>query len=882
MQNETIEDQEPGLGEVESGTPAASARRSGFGLRGRLTFAFGAVAAAGLVSCGVALVQFESIREGLDAVTKRGLPAITAAQNVAAESARLAASAPMLDSARSQEERYNTFLSLRSRFGTLNQQIKALEQYGVDPEQISALEAQSRQMMSNVEAQDGLVRQRLDAAIAREKAVAQMTEAHEVLLDELAPLIAATSDAFTLAADSLGETTDEGVRKLAEESVGKLILLYDVRDGAMQLARAIGQTMNAASVAQVDDVWREAVPVTSRLHSSILRLSGDAQMEQLVAAAKQLLDSTIGDKSVFEYRKLALDPEAGPMARIEAAGEVERLVGAAHSLEESIEAIVTPAIRTAQVNIRLVGIDLKNSSDRAMRSLIDVELPRFSNLMELAAKSNRLAGLLAAAATAPTSEALARSILEISRESSDLEVTLASIADQEPAIAKAAKALLTYAQGAGGIPSIRMKELEAESTSAIQLAGTRQKAEELGMTVAKVVASVQEAGDASAAAAERALTQARMWLLVAAAVGALVALGFALVYVPRAITNRLLALGAAMRSIAAGDLEAQIPAGGKDEIAEMAEALVVFRDNAREIEAANARALAERQRAAEERRIARLQLADAFEASVQSVVGNVGNSAIHMQDSAARMSGIASRTSDQVRETARASDQAASNVQVVASTAEELASSIAEISRQVAESTRIAGEAVNEAEQTTLRVRSLAEASERIGAVVNLIQSIAAQTNLLALNATIEAARAGEAGRGFAVVANEVKTLASQTAKATEEIGEQIAGMQRATTEAVSAIDGIGQTISKISDIASSIAAAVEEQGAATAEIARSVQEVAAGTAQVSSNMGTVAQASSETGDVAGEVLEASRQMSEEAARLKSEVGRFLAELRAA
>lgn len=882
MQNETIEDHAPGLGEVESGTPAPAARRSGFGLRGRLTFAFVAVAAAGLVSCGVALVQFESIREGLDAVTKRGLPAITAAQNVAAESARLAAAAPMLDGARSQEERYNAFLSLRSRFGTLNQQIKALEQYGVEAEQISSLQAQSRQMMSTVEAQDGLVRQRLEAATAREKAVAQMTEAHEVLLDELAPLIAATSDAFTHAADSLGETTDEGVRKLAEESVGKLILLYDVRDGAMQLARAIGRTMTAATVAQVDDVWREAVPVTSRLHSSILRLSEDPQMEQLVTAAKALLETTIGDKSVFEHRKLALDSEAGPMTRIDAAGEVERLVGVARSLEQSIEEIVTPAIRTAQVNIRLVGIDLKNNSNRAMRGLIDVELPRFSNLMELAAKSNRLAGLLAAAATAPTSEALARSILEVSRESSDLEATLASIAGQEPAIAKAATALLTYAQGAGGIPSIRMAELEAESTSAIQLAGTRQKAEELGMTVAKVVASVQAAGEASAAAAERALAQARMWLLVAAGVGVLVALGFALVYVPRAITNRLLALGAAMRSIAGGDLEAEIPAGGKDEIAEMAEALVVFRDNAREIEAANARAQEERQRAAEERRIARLQLADAFEASVQSVVGNVGNSAIHMQDSASRMSGIASKTSDQVRETAKASDQAAGNVQVVASTAEELASSIAEISRQVSESTRIAGEAVSEAEQTTQRVRSLAEASERIGAVVNLIQSIAAQTNLLALNATIEAARAGEAGRGFAVVANEVKTLASQTAKATEEIGEQIAGMQRATTEAVSAIDGIGQTISKISDIAGSIAAAVEEQGAATSEIARSVQEVAAGTAQVSLNMGTVAQASTETGDVAGEVLEASRQMSEEAERLKSEVGRFLAELRAA
>jgi methyl-accepting chemotaxis protein len=337
-----------------------------------------------------------------------------------------------------------------------------------------------------------------------------------------------------------------------------------------------------------------------------------------------------------------------------------------------------------------------------------------------------------------------------------------------------------------------------------------------------------------------------------------------------------------MQSIADGDLEAGIPTDGNDEITRMADALLVFRDNAREIEVANARTMEERQRAAEDRRKVQLELAQTFEASVQSVVDNVAQSAAGMHDSANQMSGLAGTTNDQIQEVASISDEVASNVQLVASTAEELASSIAEISRQVAESSTIANGAVEEAEQTNSSVRSLVDASTKIGEVVDLIQNIAEQTNLLALNATIEAARAGDAGRGFAVVAGEVKELAGQTAKATDEIGDQINRMQQATKDAVSAIDGIVRTIGKINDIAGTIAAAVEEQGAATSEIARSAQQLSAGTLSVSSSVGTVASAAGETGSVAAHVLDAAGQMAREAERLNEEVNGFLGKVRAA
>jgi methyl-accepting chemotaxis protein len=221
-------------------------------------------------------------------------------------------------------------------------------------------------------------------------------------------------------------------------------------------------------------------------------------------------------------------------------------------------------------------------------------------------------------------------------------------------------------------------------------------------------------------------------------------------------------------------------------------------------------------------------------------------------------------------------------VQTVAAAAEELTASIHEISRQVAQSAKITGKAVDDARRTDTIVRALADGAQKIGDVVQLITGIAAHTNLLALNATIEAARAGDAGKGFAVVASEVKSLAGQTAKATEEIGAQIRQIQDATGEAVQAINAIGTTIEEVNVIASNIAAAVEEQGAATAEIARNVQQTAASTQKVTVTIASVSQAANDTGAAAGQVLSAAGGLSQQASQLTNEVNDFVAGVRAA
>jgi methyl-accepting chemotaxis protein len=350
----------------------------------------------------------------------------------------------------------------------------------------------------------------------------------------------------------------------------------------------------------------------------------------------------------------------------------------------------------------------------------------------------------------------------------------------------------------------------------------------------------------------------------------------------RGIARPIRSMTEAMQRLAEGDRSVEIPARGRrDEVGAMAEALQVFKDNAERAERlAGERAAEQAKRETRARAIE--QLTGSFDSDVSGVLGMVANASVELESTAQAMTANAERTQGQATTAAAATEEAAAGVQAVATAAEELSSSIAEIGRQVEQSSRTAQTAAEEAGRADRTVKGLAEAATRIGAVVSLINQIAQQTNLLALNATIEAARAGEAGRGFAVVASEVKNLATQTARATEEISGQIAAVQNSTKEAVGVIGGIVARIDEVNAVASAIAAAVEQQSAATAEIARNVQQAAAGTVQVSSNIGEVTQATTETGSAAGQVLSAARELSREGLALRETVGRFLEGVRAA
>ncbi len=352
--------------------------------------------------------------------------------------------------------------------------------------------------------------------------------------------------------------------------------------------------------------------------------------------------------------------------------------------------------------------------------------------------------------------------------------------------------------------------------------------------------------------------------------------------IARSIYAPITAMTGLMGELAGNNLSVDVPFTERgDEIGAMAKSVGHFKDQLIRVRQLEADQEDQKRRAEADRLAAMRKLADTFEGSVGKVIETVTSAATELQASSGQMAGTATETSSQATTVASAAQQASTNVQTVASATEELAASIKEIAHQVERSQTVSARAGEEAVTTTAQVRALSDNVSKIGEIVKLINDIASQTNLLALNATIEAARAGEAGKGFAVVANEVKTLASQTARATSEIAGQIQAVQESTDVAVHAIDSISKVIGEMGEISSAVAAAVEEQTAATGEIARNVEQAAEGTQEVTRNIVSVEQAARETGAAAEQIRESSTDLSRQAEFLRHEVGQFLVQVRA-
>jgi methyl-accepting chemotaxis protein len=372
------------------------------------------------------------------------------------------------------------------------------------------------------------------------------------------------------------------------------------------------------------------------------------------------------------------------------------------------------------------------------------------------------------------------------------------------------------------------------------------------------------------------------WIATGGLAGLLVA-GLAAFVLGRGLVRPLAEICGVMDNLAKGNFGTEVPfAERRNETGRIARSLTVFKNQLLEAERLRTERDEATARAVDERKLALNQIAQEFERSVGGIVASASSAAAEMQRSAQSLSEIAKQTTQRSTTVAAAAQQTTANVQTVASAAAELSTAGQEISHQIAKSASIAQSAVAQAGRTNAMVEGLLAATQRIGEVMGLIKTIAAQTNLLALNATIEAARAGEAGRGFAVVAGEVKALATQTAKATEEITDQVQAIRNATGATVGAIREIGSTIEQIDSIATTIAAAVEEQGVSTSDIARSVQQAAEGTHGVMQNIAGVTQASDEVGAAAELVLGSASELAQQSERLKHEVDSFLATVRAA
>jgi len=612
---------------------------------------------------------------------------------------------------------------------------------------------------------------------------------------------------------------------------------------------------------------KETQAVTLEKLDEVIKLGADKAVVAALGETVKNIDETI--KSLV----------AAARERLEAAAQHEKHYNALRNAQASFVAAANPAMLDAQTQINAILGSANLSQDDAAEAARTVD-----QLGNVIASSNLMASEMIAALSANSSDTLEA----IENEFKATQARVKSNLDLLPknsgtaALGDAALKLLALGEGKTGVFKLRQKELDANDYGQLILDETRKLNVGLGISVQQLVNGVQSETDASTSQARQEISLATTVML---ALGALTLIGsvlFVWLYVGGNILRRIGNLQRSMQLLSSGDLESEIYCSSqRDEIAAMANSLQVFRESM--IEARALSADQDKDRIAKAERASRMEARIVeFEATVRAALDSLQKSANSMQTTAQSMSATADQSSALVSAVAAAAEETSVNVQTVSSGTEELSTSISEISRQVITSAQIARKAVDEAGQTDATMQGLAENAGRISVVVDLIQVIASQTNLLALNATIEAARAGEAGRGFAVVASEVKSLANQTAKATEEIRSQIASMQQATTSAVGAIRNIGQTIGEINEVTTAIAASVEEQGVATREIARNIQHAAGGTSEVSSNIVGVSTASAEAGSAASEVLSASGALRREADVLRSEIDAFLSNIRVA